>query len=401
MVYKSSPMETKIKEVQASLAEQEIDGWLLYDYRRSNDLAHTFLEIAKETMVTRRFFYWIPQKGDPVKIVSVIEPHTLDHLPGVKWLYRGWQELERLLFSLAVANVKIAMEYSPYNALPNVSRVDAGMVELLRREGAEIVSSANLLQSYTSLWSQQQLESHLAAASILHDIAARTWAYIERCLQKDIAFNEYQVQQFILQEMERENCHTDDAPACAVNQHSADPHYHPQKGISSPIRKGDFILIDLWCKQKVEYAVYADITRVGVAGRPTPKQQEVFSIVKEARDRATLFIKEHYEKKISLQGWQVDQVCRDVIHAAGYGDYFIHRTGHNIGEEVHGPGANLDNLETHDYRLLLPGTAFSVEPGIYLPQQFGVRLEYDIYLDPRGQIHITGGIQEELVTLRV
>lgn len=397
-----SNFEAKIKEVQSTLMEHGLEGWLLYDYRHSNALAHTFLEIPKDKMVSRRFFYWIPQKGDPIKIVSLIEPYTLDHLPGVKWFFRGWQELERLLFSLAVENTKIAMEYSPFNSLPNVSKVDAGMVELIRKAGATIISSANILQRYTSVWTQMQLESHLAAADVLDKIADRTWAYIERALQQKTLVDEYQVQQFMLQEMEKEGCCTDDWPTCAVNIHSADPHYHPQPGMAFPIREGDFILIDLWCKQKIPHAVYADITRVGVAAAcPAPKQQEIFAIVKEARDAAALFIRENYEKKHLIQGWQVDQVCRDLIQTAGYGEYFFHRSGHNIGEEVHGPGANLDNLETHDYRHLLAGTCFSLEPGIYLPQQFGVRLEYDIYLEPQGQMRITGGIQEELVTMRI
>lgn len=393
------PFEKKLKEVQKSLAEQEMDGWLLYDYHHSNDLAYTFLGISQDKMATRRFFYWIPKEGDPNKIVSLVEPYTLDHLPGEKWLYRGWQELEKLLFSL-VENGKIAMEYSPFNALPNVSRVDAGMVELLRKGGANIVSSANLLQEYTCIWNQQQLESHLAAALVLDKIAEKTWGFIERSLQQKQAIDEYQVQQFMLQEMEKENCCTSDWPTCAVNEHSADPHYFPRAGNSLSIREGDFILIDLWCKQKIPHAVYADITRVGVASsKPTLRQEEIFQIVKKARDEGTRFIRDHYEKKLPVQGWEVDKVCRDVIQEAGYGEYFVHRTGHNIGEIVHGPGANLDNLETHDYRTLLPGTCFSMEPGIYLPREFGVRLEYDIYLDPNGQMIVTGGIQEKLVRL--
>lgn len=392
----------KLRHVQVNLADQQIDGWLLYDFRRSNSLAHTILEIPAEKKVTRRFFYWIPQHGDPIKIVPQIEPYTLDHLPGEKWIYREWKELEQLLFSLGVENRKIAMEYSPYNALPIVSKVDAGTIDLLRNTGAEIVSSANLLQRYTSVWSPEQYHSHLVAADLLDHIAARTWAYIESSLQKGISIDEYQVQQFMLQEMHAANCVTDDPPTCAVNAHSADPHYAPLLGGSLSIRSGDFILIDLWCKQSHPHAVYADISRVGVAAvQPTGKQQEIFSLVKEARDRATLFIKEHYEAHELVEGWQVDQVCRDVIQAAGYGEWFIHRTGHNLGEEVHGPGANLDNFETHDYRQLISGTGFTIEPGIYLPHEFGVRLEYDLYLDPKGQLRISGGIQEELVCLQV
>lgn len=392
--------ENKIKEVQKDLKEQELEGWLLYDYHHANDLAYAFLEISCGKMATRRFFYWIPQKGEPIKIVSLVEPYALDHLPGAKWYYRGWQDLERLLFSFAVKNGKIAMEYSPYNALPNVSRVDAGIVELIRKTGAHVVSSANLLQKYTSVWSPQQLESHLAAAHVLDKIAEKTWSFIEHSLQQQKRIDEYQVQQFMLDQMDKENCITDDWPICAVNGHSADPHYFPVKERAAPIRKGDFILIDLWCKQKIPHSVYADITRVGVAAaKPSSRQEEIFQIVRKARDHGTNFIQQNYQKNTPIQGWQVDQMCRDVISDSGYGDFFIHRTGHNIGEVVHGPGANLDNLETHDYRTLISGTCFSMEPGIYLPQEFGVRLEYDIYLNPNGEVMVTGGIQEQIAMM--
>lgn len=392
--------EIKLKQVQSDLVMQDIQGWLVYDYRRSNSLAYTFLEIPSDKMVTRRFFYWIPQQGEPIKIVPLIEPYTLDHLPGKKWIYKGWQELEEWVFSIAGKNKKIAMEYSPNNALPNVSKVDAGTIDFLRKTGAEIVSSANLLQRYTSVWSSEQFNSHLIAARVLEDTVEKTWAFIERSLYKKKFLDEYKVQQFMLNLIHEAGCQTNDWPTCAVNAHSADPHYHPTLETALPICVGDFILLDLWCKQKIPHAVYADITRVGVAGSPTQKHRDIFNIVKGARDSATMMVKEYYENQRPIEGWQVDQTCRDFIQEAGFGDYFIHRTGHNIGEEVHGPGANLDNLETHDYRQLLPGTAFSIEPGIYLPQEFGVRLEYDIYLDLNGKMHITGGIQEELVVLK-
>lgn len=394
--------ERRMKEVQDSLREQGIDGWLLYDYHRSNEIAHAFLQIPKEKMVSRRFFYWIPQTGDPIKIVPLIEPHTLDHLPGLKWLYRGWQDLERLLASLAVENSQIAMEYSPYNALPSISKVDAGIVELLRKRGAEIVSSAHMLQRFTSIWTPQQIVTHLTAASVLEKIADRTWGYIKESLRQKKRITECHVQQFMCDEMEKEGCCTDDRPICAVNAHSANPHYNPSLEQALPVCEGDFVLIDLWCKQKVPHAVYADITRVGVvANSPNSRQIEIFNIVKMARDKATQFIKENYESNRPLQGWQADQTCRDVIQQAGYGEYFIHRTGHNIGEDVHGPGANLDNLETHDVRTLIPGTGFSVEPGIYLPQEFGVRLEYNVFLEPHGVARITGGIQNEIVKVQL
>ncbi len=389
--------EQKIIEVQKAMAKQQIDGWLLYDFRHSNPLAYTFLEIPPDKMLSRRFFYWLPREGDPIKILPEIEPHTFDHLPGIKLLYKGWEDLEKRLFSLSLQNKKIAMEFSPRNALPAVSTVDGGTVELVKSSGAEIVSSANLLQRYTSVWTEKQFQGHVAAADLLNEVVNLTWKYIENSLQDKITINEYHVQQFMLDLMQQAKCVSKHPPICAVNAHSADPHYSPSEKYSWPIKPGDFILLDLWCKQDWPGAVYADIARVGVAAAsPSSFQQEIFNIVKSTRDQATIFIKENYESGKGMEGWQVDQLCRDVISKAGYGENFIHRTGHSLGEEVHGPGANLDNFETHDFRLLLPGTCFTVEPGIYLSDQFGVRLEYDIYLDPSGYMQVTGGIQEKI-----
>jgi Xaa-Pro dipeptidase len=394
--------ESKLREVQELLIKQETDGWLLYDYKCSNPLAYTFLEIAPIKPLTRRFFYWIPKKGNPIKILPMIEPYTLDHLPGNKMLYQGWQELERLLQLIAVGGSRIAMEYSPYNALPAISKVDAGTIELLRQSGAEIVSSANLLQSYTSVWSSIQLETHLEAAEALDKIVNETWSFIEKSLVDKTPINEYQVQTFMLNGMHDKGFVTEDLPTCSVNENTSNPHYSPPEFNSASIQPGDFILIDLWCKKKSPGSVYADITRVAVAAsQPTAQQKEIFNIVKDARDAATHFIKENYAKGNHIQGWQADQVARDVITKAGYGDYFIHRTGHNIGEEVHGAGANLDNLETHDYRELLAGTCCSIEPGIYLPKEFGIRLEYDIFLGAKGECTVTGGIQTEITCMNL
>ncbi len=387
----------KLKEVQDSLIQQNIEGWLLYDYRGSNPLAYTFLEIPSGIFLSRRFFYWIPKEGNPIKIVPQIEPYTLDHLPGDKWLYRTWQELEKYLFSIAIENAQIAMEYSPNNSIPVISKVDAGTVDMIRKSGSQVVSSANLLQKYTSVWTGDQLKSHLLAEKVLCNVVDSTWEFISEKMKQGFPLTEYLVQQFMVDEIHKHGCIMDHHPICAVNANSANPHYAPHEATSSTIKPGDFILIDLWCKRDNEKAVYADISRVGVLGsKPTEQQQKIFEIVKEARDRATLFIKEHFENDKEIQGWQVDQVCRDFITESGYGEYFIHRTGHNIGEEVHGPGANIDNYETHDFRILLPGTCFSIEPGIYIPEQFGVRLEYDVYLDFSKGIKITGGIQKEI-----
>lgn len=392
--------ERKLIEVQQLLKEHAIDGWLLYDYRGSNPLACTFLELPAGIILSRRFFYWIPQRGEPVKIVSSIEPHTLDHLPGTILLYRTWEELESVLESILDGQATIAMEYSPYNALPSVSKVDAGTLELVKRNGLQVVSSASMLQKYTSVWTPEQFQLHLKAADLLSHIIDKTWRFIAKAIQAHDSLTEYQVQQFMLHEIHAHGFVTDHSPICAVNAHSADPHYEPHEKHSSFIQRGDFILLDVWCKKDVPHAVYADIARVGVlADKPTALQQKIFDIVKEARDKATEKIRIAYENKRPIQGWEVDQCCRDIIEQSGYGDFFIHRTGHSIGGQVHGSGANLDNYETHDFRELLSGTCVSVEPGIYLPEQFGIRLEYDVYLDPIGKLIITGGIQQEITCL--
>lgn len=287
------------------------------------------------------------------------------------------------------------MEYSPRNALPAISKVDAGTVELIRSLGVEVVSSANLLQSR---WDEHKWQSHLAAAAALDAIAAETWEWIPRRLTDGLT--EYAVQQFILERLAARDCLSDDPPICAVNAHSADPHYVPPKEGSAGIQKGDFILIDLWCRKRGEGTVYADITRVGVAAqKPTARQEEIFGIVREAQEAATDLVRERFAQKRPLMGWEVDQAAREVIQRSGYGDFFIHRTGHNIDMRDHGPGAHMDNYETHDDRVVLPLTCFSIEPGIYLPGEFGVRLEYDLFVHADGRCQVTGGIQTGIETL--
>lgn len=390
-------MKKSLIEIQRGLTQGGLDGWLLYDFRRSNELASQFLDIKPEQLLTRRFFYWIPARGDPVKIVQAIEGKVLDHLPGHLASYRTWQELEAALAKVLQGANRVAMEYSPKNALPAISRVDAGTVELVRHFGIEVVSSANLLQTELS---EAQIRSHLEAAEDLDAIAEETWEWIARSMEAGKMLNEYEVQQFILERFAVHECVSDDPPICAVNEHSADPHYAPQKEGSSVIKKGDFVLIDLWCRKKGEGTVYADITRVAVAAEEsTGRQREIFSIVKEAQDAATQLVKERFQEKSPLMGWEVDQAARDVIHKAGYGEYFIHRTGHNIAERDHGPGTHMDNFETHDDRLVTPASCFSIEPGIYLPGEFGVRLEYDILVHQDGRCEITGGVQAQVVRL--
>lgn len=390
-------MEERILKIQHSLRLAELDGWLFYDFRRSNDLACQFLGIEPKTLLTRRFFYWIPKNGEPIKIVHRIEEKVLDHLPGNKRCYHSWRELEAHVASLLSGSKRIAMEYSPRNAIPYLSKVDAGTVDLIRELGVEVVSSADLMQAHTAVWDSYKLETHLAAAKVLEATVDKAWRYIADSLMAGRPITEYAIQQYILKEFAQHDCISGDSPICAVNAHSADPHYCAPAGHSQQIEPGDFILIDLWCKQNKPGAVYADITRVGVtAPRPTPRQQAIFDIVKKARDAGTELVKSRFSQGKPLMGCEVDHCCREVIGAAGYGEFFIHRTGHNIDENDHGNGANLDSLETKDTRLLLPGTCFSIEPGIYLPGEFGVRLEYDVFVHPRGQVQITGGIQDSI-----
>lgn len=390
----------KLKDIQKLFSEQNLDGWLLYDFRRANDLACAFLKISKDVILTRRFFYWIPRSGEPVKIVNVIEQHNLDHLPGNVISYQTWKDLENALESILKGKKRVAMEYSPRNAIPAVSKVDAGTVELVRSFGVEVVSSADIMQRYTSVWDDHKLKTHLAAAEVLSETVDKAWRFIADVLQNKKGITEYDVQQFILAEFARKGCLSADSPLCSVNAHSADPHYCADAKNAARICMGDFILIDLWCKQDVPRAVYADITRVGVAAKsPTAKQQKVFDIVRQAQQAGTDLVKDRFARKQPLMGCEIDQCVRKVIVEAGYGEYFLHRTGHNIDENDHGNGTHLDSLETNDCRLILPGTCFSIEPGIYLPGEFGIRLEYDVYVHHDGSVRVTGGHQDGLTCL--
>ncbi len=393
-------IETKIILAQNLINESGWDGWLLYDFRRSNSIACEFLSLDAKQLLTRRFFYWIPRHGEPCKIVQAIESSVLDALPGKLYTYRTWMELETILGMILNGSRRIAMEYSPRNAIPYLSKVDAGTIDVIRSFGISVESSATLLLHFTGIWDEKKYRMHLEAAKALDEIAEATWEYIHKALQRQTPLTEYAVQQFMLDQTTAKNCETSDAPICAVNQHTANPHYMPQPHGSAAIQKNDFILIDLWCKKKQPEAVYADITRVGTAAsNPTEKQQNIFSIVRKAQKTATGFVRDRFLAKEPVRGWEVDQACRDIITEAGYGEYFIHRTGHNIDQSDHGNGAHMDNFETHDDRLLLPKTCFSIEPGIYLPGEFGIRLEYDVYIHPDGIIEVTGGEQECIKTL--
>lgn len=383
--------------IQKAIENEEIDGWLLYSFAHSNNLAADLLAL-KEKHITRRYFYWIPAIGEPALLCHQIDKENFSHLPGIKRCYTTWGEMEEGLALLIDGFKTVAMEYSPFNAIPAISKVDAGTWELVRRLGVDVVSSADLLQRFHAGLAPEQIASHFAAAAVVEQTAKKTWEWIAKKLHEGCEINEYAVQQKILEEFSHCHCITEDPPICAVNANSAIPHYCPSKEGSASINPGDFILIDLWCKQDLPNAIYADITQVAVAAKEAAaRQKEIFCIVKAARDAATQLIQHTRDR--ALKGWEVDRACRRVIEEAGYGSYFIHRTGHSLGTSVHGDGCNIDDFETHEERTLLPGSFFTIEPGIYLPGEFGVRLEYDLYLSTENTVVITGTPQEEMITL--
>lgn len=394
--------EERISDVQRHLSQEKMDGWLLYDFLGQNSLAREFLQIPSDQLITRRLFYWIPVRGEPVRLVHAIEPHVLDHLSGKKLTYFKWEQLHSNLKALLNGSKCVAMEYSPNNAIPYLSKVDGGMIDLVRSCGAEVVSSGSFLQYYTCVFSEKQLKSHLAAADFLDETAAKAWEMIGRSIRDAKPVDEYGVSRWIAEQFEQNGYHMEGMPICAVNAHSADPHFEPQKTGSAQIKRGDWVLIDLWCKQKESGSVYGDITRVAFAGSaPTARHQEIFSLVRRAQQEATVYVEQKWKAGETIRGCDVDRVCRRVIEEAGYGEFFTHRTGHNIYTKDHGPGAHIDSLETCDERVLIPKTCFSIEPGIYLPGEFGVRCEYDVYLNPDGTIRVTGGVQNSITTLSV
>lgn len=392
--------EDKLNTSQKLLREAQLDGWLLYDFRRSNTLACSFLDIPHDLMLTRRFYYWIPSEGEPVKIVSSVEPHVLDHLPGQRQVFRSWQDLESSLTALLDAPQRIAMEYAPMGSNPYVSMVDGGTLEFVRAQDVDVCSSADFMQQFTCVWTDEQADSHRYAAKVVMAAVDSAWERLAEELAAGRNVDEYTVQQWILEDFQKAGCVNHGDPIVAVNANSADPHYTPSKEQTQPIKPGDFVLIDLWCKQDFPDATYADICRVAVAAADaTDEQKKVFDTVKAAQFAALDLVKERFGTGQDIMGWEVDDASRKVIKEAGYGEYFTHRTGHNIHTNDHGPGTHMDNLETQDRRKILPRTSFSIEPGIYLPGNFGVRLETDVYIREDLTVEVTGGLQEELIYL--
>ncbi len=388
----------QITAIQDALRQEGLDGWLFFDHHRRDPLAYRILSIPPEIEATRRWYYFVPAEGEPRKLVHQIEKGALDSLPGQRQVYSNWVDQRNRLTSLLGSAKRIAMQYSPNCSIPYVSLVDAGTMELVRATGVEVLSSANLVQEFEAKWSPEQLDMHLEAGRLVDQVRREAFDLISQRIRSSDPVNEYEVQQFIRHRFDQAGLETDHGPIVGVNANASDPHYEPTCDRNSYIQKGDFVLIDLWAKLAAPGAVYYDVTWTGYCGEQIPVLiQNVFEIVKTARRRASDFAIQKARARQPFAGFEVDDVCREYITAQGYGESFFHRTGHSIGTEVHGTGANMDNLESHDERRVIANTCFSVEPGIYLAE-FGVRSEVNVFVS-EGDARVTGEEQEQLIRI--
>jgi Xaa-Pro aminopeptidase len=388
-----------VEEIQSELKRQTLDGWLFFDHHQRDALAYRVLGLAMARVPTRRWYYFIPAEGEPAGLVHNIEAGMLDALPGTKARYSSWQEQTSGLRKLLEGRRRIAMQYSPDCAIPYVSMVDAGTVELVRGMGVEVLTSADLIQHFEARWNEDALASHLEAGQRVDEIRRSAFEMIGEAIQTGHQVSEYQVQQFIRTAFAEAGLYTDHGPIVAANANASNPHYEPSAQASAAIKNGDFVLIDMWAKLNDRPgAVYYDITWTGVCGgKPTSEMQNIFAIVRDARDAAIDRVRKAVAVGEEIRGFQVDDAARGYIRDKGFAKYFVHRTGHSIGEDVHGSGANMDNLETHDERKVIPWTCFSIEPGIYLPT-FGVRSEVNVFVGDK-EARVTGEMQRELIEI--
>lgn len=387
-----------LKLIQKELKKAKLDGWLFYDFHNRDHLAYKILGLENKH-TTRRWFYFIPAKGEPKKLVSAVESTKLDTLPGKKFVYLPYKELHKLLKKILGSEKKIAMQYSPQNNIPYISLVDAGIIELIKSFGIKVVSSANLVSIFEALIDENGYKLHKEAQKDIDEIRRLAFNKIREAINSNQKLSEYELQQFITEKFEERNLVTSSPPIVGINDHPADPHFEPKPN-GYYFKEGDTVLIDLWAKKNFPGAIYYDITWVGFVGNnPPEKYIKIFNLVKNARDSAIQFIEKSFQEKKKVYGWQVDDVCRNVIKKGGFGKYFIHRTGHSIGEEVHGNGPNIDNLETKDERELMPGCLFSIEPGIYIPNEMAVRTEVNVFIHSDYTVEVTGEIQNELILI--
>jgi Xaa-Pro dipeptidase len=392
-------MPLDIPAVQRALRADHLDGWLLYDFHGSNPIASGLAGLSHGPhMTTRRWYYLIPAEGEPRGVVHAIERHNLDALPGTTIEYGGRVQLEAALTTLLAGQTRVAMEYSPDCAIPYLSRVDAGTVEAIRSRGIDIVSSGDLVQQFEAIWSADQLASHQAASAALYRIKDRAFHAAAEAVHARSRLTEYDLQQQMVTWFEAEGLVSDSAPVVAVGANAGNPHYLPTSDACAPVTADDILLLDLWGKQTAPRSVFADITWVGVTGATVPQQPaEAFRAIVQARDAAVALVEVAARTGRDLQGWEVDRAAREVLQDAGFGDHILHRTGHSLGESVHGNGVHLDDYETHDDRRVLPGTGFTIEPGLYF-ETFGVRTEINMF---RGEheARVTGARQMKIMTL--
>ena len=387
-----------LEQIQKELREQQLDGWLFYDHHHRDPIAYRVLGLRESLHVTRRWYYLIPAEGEPRKLTHRIERGNLASLPGSGHVYSSWRELEAGLRTMLEPYTRLAMQYSPRNAIMYVSLVDAGTIEVLRELGKTIVSSADLVSRFEAVLTPEQIASHYEAQRAIDEILHAAWKHMAARLRSSAPLNEYEMMCWLREALRRAGIAEGYGPNVSVNENSSDSHYEPAAGSSRRIVEGDFVLIDIWGRIDRPQTCTYDITWTGVVGRePSERERQIFSLVAQARDAAVKTVQDAFAAGQPIAGWQPDDAARAVIRKAGFGEYFTHRTGHSIATETHGNGANLDNLETHDERLILPYTCFSVEPGIYLPQ-FGIRSEVNMLTEP-GRAVVTGPIQTELLRI--
>jgi Xaa-Pro dipeptidase len=392
-------MALEIGAIQESLRAERLDGWLLYDFHGSNPISARLAGLGGNGhMATRRWYYLIPAQGTPRGLVHAIERHNLDHLPGEKIVYSHRQQLDGGLTRLLAGVARVAMEYSRDCAIPYLSRVDAGTVEAVRARGVEIVSSGDLVQQFEAAWTADQLASHQAASDALYRIKDRAFEVASAAVRKGAELSEYALQQHMVTWFDEEGLVSDSPPVVAIGPNAGNPHYLPAATASRPIVADEVLLLDLWGKRRELGAVFADITWVGMtATEVADEPARAFRAAADARDTAVRLIEEAAQNQRELRGWEVDRAARHVLESAGYADHVLHRTGHSLGETVHGNGVHLDDYETHDDRRLLPGTGVTVEPGLYF-ETFGVRTEINVFRGVR-EARVTGPRQSEIVTL--
>jgi Xaa-Pro aminopeptidase len=396
----AAPRSLDVAAVRAALREDGLDGWLLYDFRGINPIAVDVTGVARQGghLATRRWYYLIPAAGEPRALVHAIEPAALAHLPGTSERYAGREQLVSGLTRLLSGIGRVAMEYSPGCAIPYISRVDAGTIELVRQAGTEVVSSGDLVQRFSAIWSDEEIASHVAASAKLYRIKDQAFEAIARRTRDGVATTEYDIQQLMARWFAEEGLVADSDPNVSAAANAGNPHYLPTRAVSRPIHKNDLVLLDLWGKLKQPDAVYADITVVGFNGAAVPdRYARAFAAVRDARDAAIALVKDAAARRRTVHGWEVDRAASTVLRDAGYGDHILHRTGHSLGTSVHGDGVNMDDYETHDDRRLLPGTGFTIEPGVYFAD-FGVRSEINMVVNDDDAV-VTGALQHDILAL--